>query len=427
MRMVMVAAAAVAVFCGPVGSAQAVPIQVTLSPDQLTNQPGTDNWTWELSFGVPLSMPANGTLQMEFAFDGGFLRLHDLGGAPSPAQLSHRDGLLDRLATQKLSRAKLGLEIGKLDDEIDDQQVARTILAGKAQQSQADLTETESALDTAHQQLETLEEQGNVIKAAIEKLGDDILTIGDKIQAFIDAFGDIASDILDDLRDAYNDATETLQGLLSQQSQVAQQTSAASLIVTAKEAERNALALQTATLEDQIDTLDAAIALLETQKSEAETRQSQLTTLISVTNQELAQLPEDTNAEGLLLSIDGPSGNPIPLFGQLLLDVAAGDPAQTSPFFQGVFENASSQHLAYADITPFFVDLAGFTLQLDLFGPPGESLSLYGLTFELLADDISIVSRAGAMPVPEPATILLLAGGLAGLGWLRRRDRLLMA
>jgi hypothetical protein len=427
MRFAMAAATAAAVFCGLAGSARAVPIQVALSPGQLTNQPGTDRWTWEFPQTPPLSLPANGTLQLDFAFDGGFLRLHDLGGAPGPAQLGHRDGLLDRLASQKLSRAKLELEIGKLDDEIDDQQIVRMILAGKAQQSQADLTETESALDTAHQQLETLEEQGKTIKAAIEKLGDDILTIGDKIQAFIDAFGDIASDVLDDLRDAYNDATETLQGLLGQQSQVAQQTSAASLVVTAKEVERNALALQTATLEDQIDTLDAAIALLETQKSEAETRQSQLTTLISVTNQELAQLPEDANAEGLLLWIDGPSGNPIPLFGQLLLDVAAGDATWTSPFFQGVFENASLQALAYADITPSFVDIAGFTLQLDLFGPPGENLSLYGLTFELLADEVSIVSRAGAVPVPEPATIALLGGGLLGLGWLRRRDRLRMA
>src|SRR3546814_16986583 len=70
-------------------------------------------------------------------------------------------------------------------------------------------------------------------------MGDDILTIGDKIQAFIDAFGDIASDVLDDLRDAYNDATETPQGLLGQQSPVAHKTSAASLVVTAKEEERD--------------------------------------------------------------------------------------------------------------------------------------------------------------------------------------------
>lgn len=402
------------------GPAQAVPIQVTLSPDQLTNQPETDRWVWGFSQLPPPSMPANGTLQLDFTFDGGFLRLHDQGGAPDLAQLNHRNGLLTRLATQQASRAQVEAEIAGLNAQLDGLQTQRAGLLGQVQASEAELVEVQAELTAAKQAVQTLETEKTSISTALDAAEAERDSLADQIAGFI---GDIFGDAFKAIQDAFNAAVETIAQLSQEMASVNQQIISAQGNVTQRQGEANAVSAQTAILGTALETLDNAIALLDSEKADAEKRHTVLTTLISVTDQELAQLPEDTNAEGLQLSIDGPSGNPIPLFGQLLLDVAAGDAAWTSPFFQGVFENASSQHLAYADITPSFVDLAGFTLQLDLFGPPGEGFSLYGLTFELLADEISIVSRAGAMPVPEPATIALLGGGLLGLGWLRRQSR----
>lgn len=404
------------------GPAQAVPIQVTLSQDQLTNQPGTDSWTWALPQTPSLSLPANGTLQLEFAFEGGFLRLHDLGGAPDDAQRQHRDGLLDRLATQQASRAQLETEIAQLDAELADQQATRVGLLGQLQEKEADLAEVKEALQVAQQEVETVRGGLNAITDALVTAQNELEEIVDAMTSFI---GDLLSNVYQELIQSKNEALDKVQGLLQARHQTIQQLEFAESEAQAKEVVQNNLAVQTTILETALDTLDGVIASLEAQKSDAEGRRSVLMTLISVTDRELAQLPEDVNAEGVEVSLDGASGNSIPLFAQVLLDIAAGNPATSSPFLQGEFL-AQAQLLAYADITPSFVDIAGFTLQLDLFGPPGENLSLYSLTFGLLADDVSIVSRAGAAPVPEPATIALLAGGLAGLGWLRRRDRLRM-
>src|SRR5690606_38599279 len=145
------------------------------------------------------------------------------------------------------------------------------------------------------------------------------------------------SNVYQELIQSKNEALEKVQGLLQARHQTIQQLEFAESEAQAKEVVQNNLAVQTTILETALDTLDGVIASLEAQKSDAEGRRSVLMTLISVTDQELAQLPEDVNAEGVEVSLDGASGNSIPLFAQVLLDIAAGNPATSSPFLQGQF------------------------------------------------------------------------------------------
>lgn len=415
---IMIAAATAVILCGQAGPAHAVPFQIDLLEDQLVNQPGMDSWTWDLALPGPIVAPANGTVQLDFSFDGGFLRLRDLGSPPDLAQRRYRDGLLHRLASQQSSLTALETEIAGIDDQIASKQSARTGFAAQFQQSQADLTEVQSTLQVIQQTTETLQSQLNAIKAALvsaeAKLQDAIEAVGDFI-------GDILGDAYQALVDARNDALDAVSNLLQQKSQVDGQLTQAHTDAQVKQAEQIALIAKTTALENQLGILDGDIARLETQKNDAEARRSALTTMISVTAMELAQLPEGETAEGLLLKVDGPSGEPVALFGQLSLDVAAGNAAWSAPFFQGVFEGGSLQSLIYADITPSFVDLEGFTLVLDLFGQPGQPFVLDRLTFELQADEVDIVSGAGVTPVPAPPTLAMLACGLLGLGWFRRR------
>lgn len=417
MRIAILGTAA-AIFFGMSGSAQAAPIQVLLSPEQLTNQPGVDSWAWEF-FGSLPSVPANGTLYLEFAFEGGFLRLRDRGGAPDAAQLQYRNDLLSKLALQQESRARLDAGIVQINLQIGEQQAERAVLTGLLQQNQADLVEVTAELEVVKQEVQTLKG----IRAGMEQHLSQLQRDLDTILRTIELLGEKVGEIFDRFMAAKDAALDEIAGLLAAMDQTSRQLVAAEERVGAMTGYQSIQAMQIRILENGINTLDGNLALLHEQMSATVSQRALLSAQIMESNGQLTQVPEGVNAEGLRLTLDGPSGNPVPLLGQFLFDVVAGDSVWTMPGFDGVFENGSSQYLAYANITPSYVDLAGFSLRLEFSSPPGEILSLYGLRVELLADEIGIVGQAGIMPVPEPAPLAMFAGSLLGLGWLRRRSR----
>jgi len=78
-------------------------------------------------------------------------------------------------------------------------------------------------------------------------------------------------------------------------------------------------------------------------------------------------------------------------------------------------------------------DVDVFTITVDPSALPGEYGGSYGFTGgadEFAGDDLGSVAfnvdvSGATLPVPEPATMLLLASGLAGVGIFKRRARMM--
>lgn len=437
MRISITAAAAAALLFGAVAPAQAVVFTIDLSATILTQSPdGDDLWRWSV-FTPPLATPANGVLDVTVTFDDGFLRLSDGDAPPDAAQGAYRNSLLVRRDDQQAALAALQAEIGQIGSQIGAKQAARVAKLASLQQTEADLVSVDLEITGIQQAIddeEVIQADLSAQKAAKEAERNGIL-------------GQIES-LLAELGGLINSAVEALQSqaqaLLTEITQLTEQLSASNqkiIQATAskqtKETQKGQLTSFTVVLSNEISILEGEIADLELQRAEAEGKLPLLTTLLAVTEQEIAQLPSDEDAERLQVVVFGDSQFPVPLFGQLLLDVVQGDPLNIAPFFQAEFSNAVQLN-AYADMTGSFIDIRGFTLLLDLYGMPGDTLAIDFLQFTLLAEDIEkILLTANPEPVPptadpepvpptavtEPATFTILAAGLAGLGWCRTRQR----
>lgn len=423
MRIHAKAVVAGTLLLGSAAPAPAAVLTIDLATTILTDQPdGDDLWRWG-SFIPPLATPANGVLTVTVRFDNGFLRLTDSGASPDASQIAYRDALLARHDEQQTALSALQAEISQLGEQIDGRQAARAAALASLQQTEADLVSIDVEIKGIQQVLDDEELAYDALsaqKAAKEAERSGVLG---ELQALLDTLGGAitaAVTALQELTDRLQEEIlELATQMLNSQAKIAQ----ALATKGTREAQQGQLVSSTVALGNTISVLEGEMALLEQQKSEAESRLPLIATLLSVTEQELAQLPLDADAERLLVVAFGSSMSPVPLFGQLLLDVVKGTPAVAAPFFQGHFSGATQLN-AYADLTGSFIDIRGFTLQLDLFGMPGDTLATDYFQVTLLAGGIEKVflnANPTPAPVGEPATLVTLATGLAAAGWWRRR------